>query len=97
MVSSSKVRQAASADFPARWGHFLIRGFATRAAASLDGAKTEEVVALVMGEKKCLDEIDLEPYRLAVLFSVHNAVGAGAIESTLAKPVGAQSSRDNAV
>ncbi len=40
----------ASADFPTRWGHFLIHGFATKAAASGDGAKTEEAVALVMGE-----------------------------------------------
>ena len=50
-VSSSKVKQVASADFPTRWGRFLIHGFATRAAmASDDGAKTEEAVALVMGE-----------------------------------------------
>jgi len=38
----------ASADFPTRWGHFLIHGFTTR--ASGDGAKTEEAVALAMGE-----------------------------------------------
>jgi len=49
VVSSSKVKQVASADFPTRWGRFLIHGFATRASAS-DGAKTEEAVALVMGE-----------------------------------------------
>ena len=49
-VSSLKVKQVASADFPTRWGHFLIHGFATRATASGDGAKTEEAVALVMGE-----------------------------------------------
>ena len=40
----------ASADFPTRWGHFLIHGFATRVSASADAAKTEEAVALVMGE-----------------------------------------------
>ena len=50
VVSSLKVKQVASADFPTRWGHFLIHGFATRAFASGDGAKTEEAVALVMGE-----------------------------------------------
>ena len=50
LVSSSKVKQVASADFPTRWGHFLIHGFTTRASASGDGAKTEEAVALVMGE-----------------------------------------------
>jgi GTP cyclohydrolase II len=49
-VSSLKVKQVASADFPTRWGHFLIHGFATRAFASGNGAKTEEAVALVMGE-----------------------------------------------
>lgn len=48
IVTPSKVKQVASADFPTRWGHFLIHGFATR--ASSDGAKTEEAVALVMGD-----------------------------------------------
>ena len=47
-VTSSKVKQVASADFPTRWGHFLIHGFATR--ASSGPAKTEEAVALVMGD-----------------------------------------------
>jgi GTP cyclohydrolase II len=50
VVSSFKVKQVASADFPTRWGHFLIHGFTTRASASGDGAKNEEAVALVMGE-----------------------------------------------
>jgi GTP cyclohydrolase II len=45
LVSSSRVKQVASADFPTRWGHFLIHGFASR-----DGGKTEEAVALVMGD-----------------------------------------------
>ena len=49
IVSSLKVKQVASADFPTRWGHFLIHGFTTRASAG-DGAKTEDAVALVMGE-----------------------------------------------
>jgi GTP cyclohydrolase II len=50
-VTSSKVKQVASADFPTRWGHFLIHGFTTRASSSGDGGgKTEEAVALVMGE-----------------------------------------------
>ena len=51
-VSSLKVKQVASADFPTRWGHFLIHGFGRRRAAMTrdDGAKTEEAVALVMGE-----------------------------------------------
>ena len=41
-----KVKQVASAEFPTRWGHFLIHGFTLRAT----GAKTEEAVALVMGD-----------------------------------------------
>jgi len=45
-VSSLKVKQVASAEFPTRWGHFLIHGFALR----VTGAKTEEAVALVMGD-----------------------------------------------
>lgn len=49
-MSSLKVKQVASADFPTRWGHFLIHGFTTRASASGDAGKTEEAVALVMGE-----------------------------------------------
>ena len=46
-MSSPKVKQVASADFPTRWGHFLIHGFTLRPSA---GAKTEEAVALVMGD-----------------------------------------------
>jgi GTP cyclohydrolase II len=46
-VSSPKVKQVASADFPTRWGHFLIHGFALHTAP---GSKAEEAVALVMGD-----------------------------------------------
>ncbi|MGA8298293.1 MAG: GTP cyclohydrolase II, partial [Terriglobales bacterium] len=48
-MSALRVKQVASADFPTRWGHFLIHGFTTRVA---NGAKikTEEAVALVMGD-----------------------------------------------
>ena len=50
-MSSLKVKQVASADFPTRWGHFLIHGFTTRASSVTgDASKTEEAVALVMGE-----------------------------------------------
>ena len=45
-MSPVKVKQVASAEFPTRWGHFLIHGFAMR----VSGAKTEEAVALVMGD-----------------------------------------------
>ena len=41
------MRQVASADFPTRWGHFQIHGFR---AGSGSGSKTEEAVALVMGD-----------------------------------------------
>ena len=43
-MSSTNVKEAASADFPTRWGHFRIHGFTT------GGAKPEEAVALVMGD-----------------------------------------------
>jgi GTP cyclohydrolase II len=49
MVSTIRVKQVASADFPTRWGHFLIHGF-TMSGASGNGARNEEAVALVMGE-----------------------------------------------
>ena len=41
------MRQVASADFPTRWGHFQIHGFRS---GSGSGSKTEEAVALVMGD-----------------------------------------------
>jgi GTP cyclohydrolase II len=47
LVSSLKVKHVASAEFPTRWGHFLIHGFTSR---TENGAKAEEAVALVMGE-----------------------------------------------
>ena len=43
---SSSAQQLASADFPTRWGHFRIYGFRLNA----PNGKTEEAVALVMGE-----------------------------------------------
>ena len=46
-VPSSSAKQLASADFPTRWGRFRIHGFRLE---SEDGAKTEEAVALVMGD-----------------------------------------------
>lgn len=45
-VVNPKVKQIASADFPTRWGHFLIHGFTLR----VSNTKTEEAVALVMGD-----------------------------------------------
>ncbi len=59
--------------------------------------KPTHIALYDLAKKKCLDEIDLEPYGLAVLFSVHSAEEASASEGTLAKPVGAQSSRDSTV
>ena len=65
-------------------------GFETR-------RKPTHIALYDLANKKCLDEVDVEPYGLAVLFSVHNAAIVPASDSTLAKPVGAQSSRDRSV
>jgi len=47
-VSSDRVSQVASADFPTRWGRFRIYGF--RGEFASDGnRRVEEAVALVMG------------------------------------------------
>ncbi len=45
LVTSEKVEQVASADFPTRWGKFRIFGF-----RGMFGGKVEEAVALVMGD-----------------------------------------------
>jgi GTP cyclohydrolase II len=52
VVTQFKVRQVASAEFPTRWGHFLIHGFITASGnnAAMTTTKTEEAVALVMGD-----------------------------------------------
>jgi GTP cyclohydrolase II len=48
-VTSSRIQQVASADFPTRWGKFRIYGF--RAEFGSDGnRRVEEAVALVMGD-----------------------------------------------
>lgn len=44
-MAHESVRQIASADFPTRWGQFRISGFRGRF-----GDRTEEAVALVMGD-----------------------------------------------
>jgi hypothetical protein len=56
--------------------------------------KPTHIALYDLAGKKCLDEIDLEPHGLAVLFSVNNAECGSATGSTPAKPVGAQSSAD---
>jgi GTP cyclohydrolase II len=48
IVSVTKVKQVASADFPTRWGNFLIHGFTMGSANG--SSKKEEAVALVMGD-----------------------------------------------
>ena len=48
-MSSTRLKQVASAEFPTRWGHFLIHGFTARILVG-DKPKTEEAVALVMGD-----------------------------------------------
>lgn len=50
-VNENAVEQVASADFPTRWGKFLIYGF--RGYSTTDGdQRVEEAVALVMGDVK---------------------------------------------
>jgi hypothetical protein len=66
------------------------QGFETR-------KKPTHIALYDLAKRECLDEIDVEPYGLDVLFSVHSADGVSASGSTLAKPVGAQSSRDSSV
>ena len=46
IVSPSPVRKLAEADFPTRWGHFRIMGFA----GQFGGGDKEEAVALVTGD-----------------------------------------------
>jgi GTP cyclohydrolase II len=48
-VTSSFVRQIASADFPTRWGKFRIHGFLGEFGTG-DALRKEEAVALVMGD-----------------------------------------------
>jgi GTP cyclohydrolase II len=48
-VSESIVRQVASADFPTRWGKFVIHGFRGEFGAATE-RRVEEAVALVMGD-----------------------------------------------
>jgi GTP cyclohydrolase II len=46
-VSTTQIREVATADFPTRWGHFRIHGFTM---PTENGTRTaEEAVALVMG------------------------------------------------
>jgi GTP cyclohydrolase II len=50
-MSGPVVQQLASADFPTRWGRFRIYGFRADAPSNGD-PKSEEAVALVMGDVK---------------------------------------------
>ena len=49
MVSSNRVSQVASADFPTKWGKFRIHGFRGEFGAE-GNRRMEEAVALVMGD-----------------------------------------------
>jgi len=59
--------------------------------------KASHIALYDLAKRKCLDEIDVEPYGVDVLFSIHDANRTGAMERALANPVGAQASRDSAV
>ncbi len=50
VVSSRSIQQRASADFPTRWGKFRIFGFQGQFPSDGPAEKTEEAVALVMGD-----------------------------------------------
>jgi hypothetical protein len=47
-----------------------------------------------LATKKCLDEIDLEPYGMAAVFSVHDTEAGNASENSLVQTAGAKSSPD---
>jgi GTP cyclohydrolase II len=49
VTQTPTIRQIAEADFPTRWGHFRIHGFIGEFAGP-EGSRTEEAVALVMGD-----------------------------------------------
>ncbi len=55
------------------------QGFETR-------KKPTHIALYDLEKKQCLDEIDVEPYGIAVLFSVHNAAVAGTTQGGLGKP-----------
>lgn len=59
------------------------QGFETR-------KKPTHVALYDFGKKKCLDEIDVEPHGIDVLFSVHNAEPTGAAQGGLTKIAGRQ-------
>jgi GTP cyclohydrolase II len=46
VTTSPTIRQIAEADFPTRWAHFRIHGFA----GEFEGRRVEEAVALVLGD-----------------------------------------------
>jgi hypothetical protein len=66
------------------------QGFETR-------RKPTHIALYDLAKKQCLDEIDMEPDGVGVLFSIHNAEAVGTGESWFGKPVGAESTRDNAI
>ena len=68
------------------------QGFETR-------KKPTHIALYDLAKKQCLDEIDVEPFGIDVLFSLHSAAAANPTsDRALANPVGAHSSsRDGAV
>jgi hypothetical protein len=56
--------------------------------------KPTHIALYDLAKKRRLDEISLEPFGLAVLFSVHNVEGAGVKDAGAAKPAEARSARD---
>lgn len=57
--------------------------------------KPTHIALYDLARKQCLDEINLEPFGLAVLFSVHNVEEVGVIEVGSARRAGDRPSRDS--
>jgi hypothetical protein len=58
--------------------------------------KASHIALYDLAKKECLEEIEVEPYGVDVLFSIHDANRARAIEPALANPVGAHALRNSA-
>jgi len=79
-VSTFSVEEAASADFPTRWGHFRIYGFT---GAGGDSGKTEEAVALVMGDVVQRSGPEAAPQAGSPLVRIHSQCLTGDVFGSL--------------
>ena len=77
-MSSHSVRQIASADFPTRWGKFRIFGFQGKF-----GTRTEEAVALVMGDIRAREPALSEAEGSVPLVRIHSQCLTGDVFGSL--------------